>query len=171
MNYASSGNGNSTHLSAELFNSMAGIKLSHVPYKGSAPALTDVISGQVPVMFDTMLSAMPFVRSGRLKALGVTSPVRSPAAPEVPTIAESGLPGYEVSAWNGLLAPAGTPDEVIAKLHAAVVKVARGREFGEQLQKQAMEVDLLGPAEFRGFLASELAKWSTLVKDSGAKLD
>ena len=100
LNFASSGNGQSTHLSAELFNTMAGIKMSHVPYKGSAPALTDVMSGQVDVMFDTTLSAMPFVKAGKLKALGLTSPVRSPAAPDVPTIAESGLPGYEVFAWN-----------------------------------------------------------------------
>ena len=109
LNFASSGNGQSTHLSGELFNTMAGIKLAHVPYKGSAPALTDVIGGQVPLMFDTMLSAMPFVKTGKLKALAVTSAQRSPAAPELPTVAESGLPGYEVVAWNGLLAPAGTP--------------------------------------------------------------
>ena len=122
LNYASSGNGQSTHLSAELFNMMAGVKLNHVPYKGSAPALTDVIAGQVPLMFDTMLSSMPFVKSGKLKAIAVTSPQRSPVAPDVPTIAESGLPGYEVFAWNGVLAPAGTPPTIISRLSEELKK-------------------------------------------------
>ena len=122
LNYASSGNGQSTHLSAELFNMMAGVKLNHVPYKGSAPALTDVIAGQVPLMFDTMLSSMPFVKAGKLRAIAVTSPQRSPAAPDVPTIAESGLPGYEVFAWNGLLAPTGTPPAIIMKLSEEMKK-------------------------------------------------
>ena len=122
LNFASSGNGQSTHLSAELFNTMAGIKMSHVPYKGSAPALTDVMSGQVDVMFDTTLSAMPFVKAGKLKALGLTSPVRSPAAPDVPTIAESGLPGYEVFAWNGVFVPAGTPKAIIQQLNDQIRK-------------------------------------------------
>ncbi len=117
LSYASSGNGQSTHLSGELFNSMAGIKLSHVPYKGSAPALTDVIAGQVPLMFDTMLSAMPFVAAGKLKALAVTSPQRAPTAPDVPTVAESGLPGYETFAWNGIVVPAGTPKAVVGRLN------------------------------------------------------
>jgi hypothetical protein len=125
LNYASSGNGQSTHLSAELFATMAGIKMNHFPYKGSAPALTDVMGGQASLMFDTMLSAMPHVKNGKLKAIAVTSAARSPAAPEVPTVAESGLPGYEAIAWNGLLVPAGTPADVAGKLNAELKEGAR----------------------------------------------
>ena len=115
--YASSGNGQSTHLAAELFKSMTGVPMVHVPYKGSAPALVDVAGGQVAAMFDTMLSALPQVKAGRLRALAVTSARRSAAAPELPTIAESGVAGYEATAWNGLLAPAGTPREIVEALH------------------------------------------------------
>ena len=171
LNFASSGNGQSTHLSGELFNTMAGIKLAHVPYKGSAPALTDVIGGQVPLMFDTMLSAMPFVKSGKLRALAVTSAQRSPAAPELPTVAESGLPGYEVVAWNGLLAPAGTPKAVIDRLSEELAKAMSVAQVREKFSVQGFAASWDTPEQFGGFLRSEVAKWTKTVKASGATLD
>ena len=171
LNFASSGNGQSTHLSGELFNAMAGIKLAHVPYKGSAPALTDVIGGQVPLMFDTMLSAMPFVKSGKLKALAVTSPQRSPAAPDVPTITESGLPGYEVFAWNGLLAPLGTPAAVIARLSDELKKAMQLPQVTEKFSVQGFAASWDTPEQFGGFLRGEVTKWTKTVQASGATLD
>jgi tripartite-type tricarboxylate transporter receptor subunit TctC len=171
LNYASSGNGQSTHLSAELFSSMAGIKLNHVPYKGSAPALTDVIAGQADLMFDTMLSAMPQVKTGKLKALAVTSAARSPAAPELPTVAESGLAGYEAIAWNGLLAPMGTPNDVVAKLNAEVKKALELPEVRERFAAQGFGAAWSPPDQYAAFIRSELAKWAKVVKASGATLD
>ena len=171
LNFASSGNGQSTHLSAELFNTMAGIKMSHVPYKGSAPALTDVMSGQVDVMFDTTLSAMPFVKAGKLKALGLTSPVRSVAAPDVPTIAESGLPGYEVFAWNGVLVPAGTPQAVIQQLNDQIRKAMLLPQVKDKFSAQGFASSWNSPENFGVFLKNEVDKWGRTVKASGATLD
>ena len=171
LNFASSGNGQSTHLSAELFNAMAGIKMSHVPYKGSAPALTDVMSGQVDVMFDTTLSAMPFVKAGKLKALGLTSPVRSPAAPDVPTIAESGLPGYEVFAWNGVLVPAGTPKVIIQQLNDQIRKAMLLPQVKDKFSAQGFAASWNSPENFGSFLKNEVDKWTRTVKASGATLD
>jgi tripartite-type tricarboxylate transporter receptor subunit TctC len=171
LNFASSGNGQSTHLSAELFNTMAGIKMSHVPYKGSAPALTDVMSGQVDVMFDTTLSAMPFVKAGKLKALGLTSPVRSPAAPDVPTIAESGLPGYEVFAWNGVFVPAGTPKAIIQQLNDQIRKAMLLPQVKDKFSAQGFAASWNSPENFGVFVKNEVDKWSRTVKASGATLD
>ena len=171
LNFASSGNGQSTHLSAELFNTMAGIKMSHVPYKGSAPALTDVMSGQVDVMFDTTLSAMPFVKAGKLKALGLTSPVRSPAAPDVPTIAESGLPGYEVFAWNGVFVPAGTPKAIIQQLNDQIRKAMLLPQVKDKFSAQGFAASWNSPENFGVFVKNEVDKWSQTVKASGATLD
>ena len=171
LNFASSGNGQSTHLSAELFNTMAGIKMAHVPYKGSAPALTDVMSGQVDVMFDTTLSAMPFVKAGKLKALGLTSAVRSPAAPDVPTIAESGLPGYEVFAWNGVLVPAGTPKAIIQQLNDHIRKAMLLPQVKDKFSAQGFAASWNSPESFGVFLKTEVDKWSRTVKASGATLD
>ena len=171
LSFASSGNGQSTHLSAELFNTLAGIRMTHIPYKGSAPALSDVMSGQVNLMFDTTLSAMPFVKAGKLKALGVTSPARTPAAPEVPTIAESGLPGYEVLAWNGLLAPAGTPRAVIAVLNEELNKAMQLPQIREKFSAQGFAASSNSPEQFSSFLRQEVDKWSRTVKASGATLD
>jgi tripartite-type tricarboxylate transporter receptor subunit TctC len=169
--FASSGNGQSTHLAAELFNTMAGTKMTHVPYKGSAPALTDTMGGQVSLFFDTMLSAMPHVRSGKLKALAVTSAARSPAAPDIPTVAESGLPGYEAIAWNGLLAPAGTPKEVIARLSAEVRKTLELAEIKERFAAQGFAAAWSSPEQFSAFLDDEVDKWAKVVKVSGATVD
>jgi tripartite-type tricarboxylate transporter receptor subunit TctC len=171
LNFASSGNGQSTHLSAELFNTMAGIKMAHVPYKGSAPALTDVMSGQVDVMFDTTLSAMPFVKAGKLKALGLTSAVRSPAAPDVPTIAESGLPGYEVFAWNGVLVPTGTPKAIIQQLNDHIRKAMLLPQVKDKFSAQGFSASWNSPENFGVFLKNEVDKWSRTVKASGATLD
>jgi tripartite-type tricarboxylate transporter receptor subunit TctC len=171
LNFASSGNGQSTHLSAELFNTMAGIKMAHVPYKGSAPALTDVMSGQVDVMFDTTLSAMPFVKAGKLKALGLTSAVRSPAAPDVPTIAESGLPGYEVFAWNGVLVPAGTPKAIIQQLNEHIRKAMLLPQVKDKFSAQGFAASWNSPESFGVFLKTEVDKWGRTVKASGATLD
>ena len=171
LNFASSGNGQSTHLSAELFSSMAGIKMNHVPYKGSAPALTDVIAGQADLMFDTMLSAMPQVKTGKLKALAVTSAARSPAAPDLPTVAESGLPGYEAIAWNGLLAPAGTPKDVVATLNAELKRTLELPEIRERFAAQGFGAAWSPPANYSAFIQAELAKWAKVVKASGATVD
>jgi tripartite-type tricarboxylate transporter receptor subunit TctC len=171
LNFASSGNGQSTHLSAELFNTMAGIKIAHVPYKGSAPALTDVMSGQVDVMFDTTLSAMPFVKAGKLKALGVTSLTRTAAAPDVPTIAESGLPGYEVFAWNGVLVPAGTPKVIIQQLNEQIRKAMLLPQVRDKFSAQGFAASWNSPESFGVFLKNEVDKWGRTVKASGATLD
>ena len=171
VNYASSGPGQSTHLSAELFSSMAGVKMTHVPYKGSAPALTDTMGGQTAIFFDTMLSAMPHVRGGKLKAIAVTSAQRSPAAPEIPTVAESGLPGYEAIAWNGLLAPAGTPKEVVAKLNAEVKKALEVAEIRERFAAQGFAAAYSTPEAYARFIDAEVDKWARVVKVSGATVD
>ena len=171
LNFGSSGNGQSTHLSAELFSAMAGIKMSHVPYKGSAPALTDVMAGQTDLMFDTMLSAMPHVKAGKLKALAITSSQRSPVAPHLPTVAESGLPGYEAIAWNGLLAPAGTPKEVVARLNAELKKVLENPDVRQRFEAQGFAASWNSPATFGSFLQAEVDKWAKVVQVSGAKID
>jgi tripartite-type tricarboxylate transporter receptor subunit TctC len=171
LNYASSGNGQSTHLSAELFGTMAGVKMNHIPYKGSAPALTDVMGGQASLMFDTMLSAMPQVKNGKLKAIAVTSATRSPAAPDVPTVAESGLPGYEAIAWNGLLAPAGTPPEVVNKLNAELKKALDAPDVKDRFSAQGFGAAWNTREAFAKFIQAELDKWAKVVKVSGATLD
>ena len=171
LNYASSGNGQSTHLSAELFATMAGIKMNHIPYKGSAPALTDVMGGQASLMFDTMLSAMPHVKNGKLKAIAVTSAARSPAAPDVPTVAESGLPGYEAIAWNGLLVPAGTPADVVAKLNAELRKALDAPDVKDRFSAQGFGAAWNTREAFAKFIQAELDKWAKVVKVSGATLD
>ena len=171
LNYASSGNGQSTHLSAELFGTMAGVKMNHIPYKGSAPALTDVMGGQASLMFDTMLSAMPQVKNVKLKAIAVTSAARSPAAPDVPTVAESGLPGYEAIAWNGLLAPAGTPAEVVNKLNAELKKALDAPDVKDRFSAQGFGAAWNTREAFAKFIQAELDKWAKVVKVSGATLD
>ncbi|HYF59698.1 MAG TPA: tripartite tricarboxylate transporter substrate binding protein [Burkholderiaceae bacterium] len=169
--YGSSGNGQSTHLAAELFNAMAGVSLTHVPYKGSAPALVDLAGGQVQVMFDTMLSAMPQVKAGRVKALAVTSAKRSAAAPELPTIAESGLPGYEATAWNGLLAPAGTPPDVVATLSRAVNEVLAEPETRQRFAADGADAVGGTPGQFASFIRTETDKWREVVKTASVKID
>ena len=171
LNFASSGNGTSIHLSGELFRTMAGVEITHVPYKGSAPALQDLIAGQVQLMFDNLPPSLPQIKAGRLKALAVTSAKRAPALPDVPTMAEAGLPGFEASSWFGILAPAGTPPAVVAKLNAEVAKWLASPEAQEKLLAQGANPAGGTPEDFAKHIAAETAKWAKVVKDSGAKVD
>ncbi|HEV8688954.1 MAG TPA: tripartite tricarboxylate transporter substrate binding protein [Ideonella sp.] len=171
VSFASSGNGQSTHLAAELFASMAGAPMTHVPYKGSAPALNDLIAGQVPLMFDTMLSAMQHVKSGRLRALAITGAQRSPAARDLPTVAESGLPGYQAYAWNGMLAPAGTPPAVISRLSEELKTALSQHAVQERFGAQGFTATWTSPAQVVTFVQSEVEKWGRTVQQSGAKVE
>lgn len=171
LNFASSGNGSSIHLSGELFKSMTKIDMQHVPYKGSAPAMTDLLGNQVGIMFDNMPSAIQHVRSGKLRALAVTTAKRSPELPDVPTIAEAGVPGYEATSWFGMFAPAATPPAIITTLNNAIVKVLAKPEVKKQINDQGAEVYSETPAHFADFIQKESAKWSKVVKDSGASMD
>lgn len=171
LNRASGGSGTSMHLSGELFRSQAGVDMPHIPYKGSAPALTDLMGGQVDLMFDSMITALPHVKSGRLRALGVTGTKRSPALPDVPTIAEAALPGYSAVGWTGLVVPAGTPPAVIAKLHDAAVKALATPEIRDTFIAQAAEPVGSSPQQFAAFMRDETKKWAQAVKDSGAVAD
>ncbi len=171
ITYASAGYGTSIHLAGELFKSMAGVDLRHIPYKGSGPAVTDLIGGHVQVMFDSITSALPHVRAGNLKALGVTSARRSSILPEVPTIAEAGVPGYEVNPWFGLLAPAGTPPAIIAKVQTEIARVLELPDVKEKLAGIGAEPIGSTPEAFASHLASETATWDALVKKTGIQLD
>jgi tripartite-type tricarboxylate transporter receptor subunit TctC len=171
--YASSGNGQSTHLAAELFATMAGSPMTHVPYKGSAPALTDLAGGQVALMFDTMLSAMPQVKAGRLKAIAVTSSQRAPSAPDLPTVAEAapGMAGYEATAWTGLFVPAGVPADVQAALARAVAEVLAEPETRQRFAADGAIAGSGTPAAFGAFVAKELDKWRAVVQRANVKVD
>ena len=169
INYASGGSGTPSHLAAELFKTMAGMQMSHIPYKGSIPALTDVMGGQVTLMFDSMPSALPLVKSGRLKALAQTGAKRSASVPDLPTIGESGLPGYEVAGWFGLFAPAGTPRDIVMKLSNEITLVLNLPDVKERYALLGAEPGPGNPAEFAKFLASEITKWAKVIRDSGAK--
>ena len=171
INYGSGGSGSVTHLSFELLKSQTGIQMTHVPYKSIAPMMNDILGNQIPLGSPALASAVGNAKSGQVKILAVTSAKRSSLFPDIPTVAEAGLAGYDVSAWNGLLAPAGTPDAIVDKIYADVVKIAQTKEFADQMRPQALEVELLSPAQYKAFLASELDKWSKLVKSSGAKVD
>ncbi|MEO8347027.1 MAG: tripartite tricarboxylate transporter substrate binding protein [Betaproteobacteria bacterium] len=171
LNFASSGNGTSIHLSGELFRTMAGVQMTHVPYKGSAPALQDLVGGQVQLMFDNLPSSLALIKAGKLKALAVTSLARAAALPDVPTLAESGLPGFEASSWFGLLAPAGTPPAAIATLNADVAKWLASPDARERLLAQGAIAAGGTPEDFARHIAAETAKWQKVVKESGAKVD
>ena len=171
VNFASSGSGTSIHLAGELFKTMAGVSMTHVPYKGSAPAVTDLIGGQVQLMFDNLPSALPQIKAGKLRALAVTSTQRASALPDVPTVAEAGLPGFDATSWFGLLAPAGTPKDVVAKLNAEVAKWLATPEAREKLASQGAIAAGQSPEDFTRHIAAETAKWQKVVKESGAKVD
>ncbi len=167
LNYASAGVGSNIHLTMALFLNMAKIKIVHVPYKGSGGAMVDLLSGQITTMTTTTLSAMPFVRSNRLRALGVTAAKRSVALPNVPTIAEAALPGYEAVQWYGVLAPAGTPRDVVGKLHAAVVRALQEAPVRERLLVDGAEPVGNTPDEFAAIIRNDLVKWGKVIKDAG----
>ncbi|MBB3012642.1 Bug family tripartite tricarboxylate transporter substrate binding protein [Cupriavidus alkaliphilus] len=172
INMASSGNGTSIHLAGELFKTQTRTFMVHFPYKGSGPALTDLAGGTMQVMFDNLPSSMALIKSGKLKALAVTSAKPSPALPGVPTIAQAaGLPQYEASSWFGMLAPAGTPPEVIQRVHQEVAKALGAPAVRERLQAQGAEPVGNTPEQFAAFIRAETAKWAKVVKDSGAKVD
>jgi len=171
LNVASSGNGTSIHLAAELYKQMAGVDILHVPYKGSSPAVTDLLGGQVQMMFDNMPSSLPYAKAGKLRALAVTSMTRSAALPDVPTMDEEGLKGFDATSWFGLLAPAGTPKDIVAKLNAASVKALASAEMRERLAAQGADPVGNTPEQFAAFIKAEIDKWAKIVKASGARVD
>jgi len=171
LNYASTGNGSSPHLTAEMLKMQARIDAVHVPYKGTPLAVTDLLTGQVSFMFANALSMLPHVNSGRLHALGVTSAKRNAATPQLPTMAESGLPGFESGTWYALLAPAGTPREVVARLSAEIGKLTQHPDIRKKLVAQGAEALTMTPGETAAYIKSEVAKWGKVVEASGAKVE
>ena len=171
ITFASSGNGTNLHLTGELFKAMAGVDIVHVAYKGSAPALTDLMGGAVAMMFDTIPSAAAHVKSGKLRALGVTGAKRSPLFPEVPTIAESGLPGFEVVSWYGLIGPARLPPDVARRLYAEAVKGATGSEFRSRMEPLGFDIVTATPEEMVQMLNADSARWAKLIQSAGVTIN
>ena len=169
--HASTGNGNPTHLSMELFKSMAGIRMNHVPYKGSAAALPELIAGQVQVMVDFPITAMPHVRSGRLRALASTTAQRPPTLPDIPTVAESGYPGYNTSSWFGMTTRKGTPPAIISRLDAALAEALAGRELREKFSLQSMEIAHSSAAALNATVERERIVWGKVIQQVGVRLD
>lgn len=170
VTYGSPGSGASPHVSGALFQSMTGAEITHIPYKGSAPAISDLLGNQIAVMFDNMPSAIQHVRSGKLRPIAVTSAQRSPELPDVPTIAEAGVPGYEAMSWFGLWAVAGTPKPVLDKLHASLAKVLKDPAVVKKIADQGGSITIDTPAQFEAFIQNEAAKWGKVVKESGAEV-
>lgn len=171
LNYASSGAGAAAHLAGELFKTMAGVDLVHVPYKGAQPALTDVIAGQVQIMFATSASAIPFIKAGKLRPLAVTTAQRSASMPELPTVSEAGVPGFEAITWHGVVVPAGTAAALVERLNRDIVGVLRMPELRERLAALGADVIAGTPREFADYIASEIPKWAKVVQDSGAQIE
>ena len=172
LNFASSSGGSSSQLAGEQFKLFAGVEMQHIPYKGSTPALTDVMGGQVQMMFDSTPSAMPFVKSGRLRALAVTTAKRTLAAPDIPSMAEAGLPGFDHSNWYGVWGPQGMPREVVAKLSAAIAATMQKKDVRDKLVELGADpVDGVSPAQFEAYAQSELARFAKIVKQAGVKLE
>ncbi|MPM99496.1 hypothetical protein SDC9_146688 [bioreactor metagenome] len=171
VNFGSSGSGSSIHLSGELFKMMTKVDMVHVPYKGSAPAVTDLLGNQIAIMFDNMPSAISHVRAGKLRPIAVTTPKRSPELPDVPTIAEAGVPGYEATSWFGLFTTAGTPKPVVDKLSAALAKSLSSPAVRSKIKEQGGDVVSETPEQFAAFIKSESDKWAKVVKASGATAD
>jgi tripartite-type tricarboxylate transporter receptor subunit TctC len=171
LNFASAGIGTSPQMSIELLKSMAGIDMVHIPYKGTAPGVVDLLAGQVKVMAPNLLTALPHIKSGKLRALAVTSSRRSQALPEVPTVAEAGLPGYDSTQWYGVLAPAGTPREIVTRLHDAIARALRDAEVGKRLAADGAEAVGSSPEEFAAFIKSESEKWARVATAAGIKAE
>jgi tripartite-type tricarboxylate transporter receptor subunit TctC len=171
LNYASAGIGSFQHMGAELFKLTAGVDIVHVPYKGGGPAMTDVLGGHTRIMFSSLVQTSGFVRNGQLRALGTGGSHRSPVLPEVPTIAEAGLPGYEATNWWGIVAPAGTPPAIVEKLHKEISAVQNSEQTRKQFETEGAEIVQMGAAEFGTFIASEIKKWERVVKESGIKAE
>jgi len=171
LTYASSGNGGPQHLAGELFKHMAGVSIVHVPYKGSSPALNDVLGGQVQLSFASMMPVLPHIKAGKLHPFGLTSAKRIEANPELPTIAESGLPGFELMSWWGVFAPSGTPQPIIAKISADMVRVLRAADLRERLRRTGVQAAGTSPEEFAAFVRNEIEKVSRLARTAGIKVD
>ncbi len=169
LNYGSGGLGSTPYLAAELFKSITRIDVVHVPYKGGAPALTELVGGQLTFMIENVPGTMPFVKSGKLRALAITSPQRSPLAPELPTMIEAGVPGYEMSGWNGIFAVKGTPPEIVAKLNAELVKILRAPDMKEQMAALGAEPVGDTPEELRAFLKADMARWGKIIQEKGIR--
>jgi tripartite-type tricarboxylate transporter receptor subunit TctC len=171
LNYASTGNGSSNHLAFELFKTMSGTSITHIPYKGSAPAVTDLVSERVDVMFNLIPNVMEQVKAGRLKVLAISGEQRSTLSPEIPTVAESGLPGFGFSVWIGVLAPAGTPKPIVERLNTEIVKIVTSPDVKARFAKQGVEVAPTTPDKFNEFLRSEVDRWGKVVQEAGIKAD
>jgi tripartite-type tricarboxylate transporter receptor subunit TctC len=171
MNFAVSGIGGANHLAGIDFAQRAGIKWTYIPYKGGSQALTDMVGGQAQVMFNGMLATYPFVKDGKLKVLAISSAKRFSAAPDIPTVAEAAFPGFETGSWQGIVAPAGTPPEVVRKLHADVMKILSTPQMKERLDKAGAEVRAMSPQQFGGFIRDEKARWAKVAKESGEKFE
>ena len=171
LSYASTGNGSSNHISMELFKSLAGVQIVHIPYKGSAPAVTDLLGGQVHLMFDNVPNVLPHVKAGKLTALGQTGVKRSALISDIPTVAEAGVPGYEVTVWFGLVAPAGTPREVIQKLNAEMLRILAMPDVRERFLAQGVEPAGGTPEQFGEHIRAQMAKWAKVVADAGVKAE
>ena len=171
LNFSSSGTGNTNHLAGELFCSLAGVKMRHIPYKGAGPAITDLISGQMQLSFHVPISVIPHIKSGRLKPLAISGKTRAPALPQVPTMAEAGLPAFEIAGWTGLFAPAGTPKEIIDKISSEMAGILTMPEIVEKLVNQGLEPFISNPEQFAALLKSDMAKFAKLIKDANIKAD
>jgi tripartite-type tricarboxylate transporter receptor subunit TctC len=171
LSFSSSGVGGTPHLSGELFNTLAGVSMVHVPYKGSAPAMADLLGGHVQLTFDNMLTVLPQVKAGKLRGLAVTLTARSALAPELPTVAESGLAGFEVKSWNGVVVPTGTPKEIIARLNGEIVRILRQPDLREKFMLQGVELVPTTPEEFGTFIRQDIAKWAKVIQLSGARAE
>jgi tripartite-type tricarboxylate transporter receptor subunit TctC len=167
LNYASSGTGSSIHLAAALFEKMADVRMHHVPYRGAGPALADLLGGQVDLMFDTVAQSLPHIKAGKLKALGVTTTRRSSSLPDVPTIAEAALPGYEMSAWIGVIAPAGTPDPIVQKLQAEMARIVKAPDVVEALRPLGLELIGTSAEEFSALIRKEMPAYARIFRDAG----
>jgi len=171
LTYASSGNGTSIHMSGAMFTQMTGTDILHIPYKGSGPAVTDLLAGQVNMMFDNIPSSLPHIKAGKLRAIATTGAKRDPALPDLPTVAEAGVPGYESGVWFGLMVPAGTPKEIIAKLNAAAVQATKSPEFIKRMTDLGYNLIPGTPEEMAAMNKRDLALWAPIIKASGAKVD
>jgi tripartite-type tricarboxylate transporter receptor subunit TctC len=171
LNYASSGSGAAAHLAGELFKAMTGVDMVHIPYKGAQPALTDVISGQAQLMFATSASVIPYIKAGRLRALAVTTARRSATVPELPTLSEAGVPGFEAITWHGVVVPSATPAPLIERLNRDIVDVLRMPDLRERLESLGAELAAGTPRDFADYIAREIPKWTKVVKDSGARAE
>lgn len=171
LNYGSGGSGSSNHLAAEMFKSMAGVEMMHIPYKSSAPARVALISGQVSMIFENVPTAIPLLQNGQAKALGLTSAKGAKVMPNVPTIDASGLPGYDMSFWYGLLVPAGTPDQTVKKIHTDVMQAMQSTDIRTKFEGLGIDLSNMSSEQFKEYMSAEAPKWAKVVKDSGAKLD